>query len=786
MKLKTLIALLLLAATCHAQTLPTRTQDQIDGVTPVETVSGTGSRLIVGPTGQLFLETPDGAGGSTYKTPTDGQQVTTTVDIEAGFFTNSGSLPKPGFHDTTTDSYKALYGELVHPILVTDREFMPNVVVTNIAAGAGAGGKDRLTICKITQPKLITATAHGLTGKLFVDDNGELTNNPPSSGVFRSVEVGEVIDANTLLLHSGHSKQIEPPLTKTFRANVRSRFEYLPGEVGTAISSMSSAGGDAQIWRDDANVNSTPTSDEMLATIYDRDNADEIRFSGSNTGVTITFAAESYVSDIWIQLSRLVPWATRTDFDVLVYPTSASVTPDQTIEVWSGSSVPESGLNYEVDINQVCGRIELQWASNGNAVNASGGLQHVEIFGKPRLETITISPGNAKIPFDRWDIVDEEKMFRCSGRWLPGQHEAQIGVEIDVNEIYMNFFYDWNRPWDTSSATLATTVDTDTFGRRGYFDWVNNGTGTYNSGYHWASIDVEYDGTHNTGWQYHPDDDAAAAKVKTDRWRTAYKAFRNISPNKFYGPYTHPAASNRSAMQGYIRQSGGAPLQSYYRRALEREAIAQPLYDMSDYVCPPLYDVSGHTLADVKILTEHLRDMAHNRGLLCIPHVSARGSATNTIDADWSEKLAFILDTCDGIMIFEPRTDNPLSAANKLTAAQVYRDQIDRLQTPAVATSTSRKDGSESLADTTGTVSVDWDAGTKDNKTVVVTGAYSPSWTPTRLGIYSLTITMDGTGGHTVTLPTMVGTPPTIDTTANESTEIIFFWNGSESILLTQ
>jgi len=780
MKRKSIIALLLLAATCHGQTLSTRTQDQIDGVSPIETTSG--SRLVIGPNGELLVESPNGSGGSTYKS--EGESVKQTVEIEAGFFTLAGSIPKLGFLDETTDAYRALYGTLVHPIRVQDAEFMPNVVVLSVSAGTGTGGKDVLTYRPLSRPIMLTSTAHGLTGTIYVGDDGELTSEPPS-GVFRKIQVGQVFDANTITLSTGKATQVEPPLTKTFRATVRSRFEYLPGEVGTAISSMTSAGGDAQIWRDDANVNSSPTSDEMLATIHDRDNADEIRFSGSNTGVTITFAAESYVSDMWFQLSRLVPWATRTSCDVKVYPTAASGTADQTIAIWAAGD-PDGVLNQKCEINQVCGKIELVWASNGNAVNASGGLQHVEIFGKPRLETITISPGNSKIPFDRWDILPEEKMFRCSARWLPGQHEAQTGIEVDANEIYMNFFFDWGRPWDTSSSTLATTVSTDTFGRRGYFDWVNNGTGTYNKGYHWNSIDVEYEGTYNTGWTYHPDDDVAAAAVKTSRWETAFKSFRGISPNKFYGPYTHPNGGNRSAMQGYIRQSGGAPLQSYFRRALERENIAQPLYDRSDYTCPPLYDVAGHTLADVKILTEHFRDMSHNRGLLFIPHVSARGHATDTIDADWSEKLAFILDTADGIMIFEPSTDNPLSEANKLTAAQVYRDEIDRLQTPATPAAASRKEDSDALAATSGTLSIDFDAGNYDNKTVTVTGAYSPSWTPTRLGIYSLTITMDGTGGHTVTLPTMIGTPPTIDTAANESTEIIFFWNGSESIVLTQ
>ena len=84
-----------------------------------------------------------------------------------------------------------------------------------------------------------------------------------------------------------------------------------------------------------------------------------------------------------------------------------------------------------------------------------------------------------------------------------------------------------------------------------------------------------------------------------------------------------------------------------------------------------------------------------------------------------------------------------------------------------------------------GTSAIDFDSGSYDNKTVIVTGHYSPSWTPTRVGIYTLTLTMDGVGGWTVTLPTMVGTKPTIDTTPNESTEVVFFWNGAESVVIS-
>ena len=96
-----------------------------------------------------------------------------------------------------------------------------------------------------------------------------------------------------------------------------------------------------------------------------------------------------------------------------------------------------------------------------------------------------------------------------------------------------------------------------------------------------------------------------------------------------------------------------------------------------------------------------------------------------------------------------------------------------------------RKSGSDVLATGLGTSAIDFDARSYDNRAVIVTGHYSPSWTPTRVGIYTLTLTMDGVGGWTVTLPTMVGTKPTIDTTPNESTEVVFFWNGAESVVIS-
>ena len=767
MKRKSIIALLLLAATCFGQNL---------GDTKL------------GSNGQTYRFGEN----NTWELDTATIRKAVTTDIEAGFFTMASANPKVAFRDTKSDSYRDLYGELVHPIRLDDRRHLPNVVVISVAAGAGAGGTDRLAYVDITDaPMLIDAASHGLTGILYVDKDGELTSDPPTD-TFRRVEVGRVIDANTLLLSRGKSEQIAAAITKSFRAHVRSEFEYLPSEVGTAISDITINNGSAQIWRDDAVSVASPTAAQMLEAITDKKDADELRFNGDNTGFTIDLSAESYVSDVWLQLARQTSWKTeptrRTKLEVLAYPTLAAVTPSKTVVVWDTAvePIPESGIFYEASLETIAAKIEVRWSTSTGIHDVQGSLAEMRIYGKKRLETIQVTPGGPPIPYDDWDIIDEDKAILCSNRWMPGQHAAQIGVEINVNEVFMNYVYGWGQPYDTSSSTLATTVNTDQMDDRGYFNWARNGFAKYNDDLQWLSIDIEYDATHNTGWTYHPDDNVTVQSEKTARWQTAYNSFRNITVNKFVGPYTHPQSQNRVGLQGYFRLSGGGGTHAYYRRALERETFAEPLYGMSDYMCPPIYDVVGYTKDDWIMLCEHFRDMARQRGKLCIPHISARNFSADTLVADYDERLQIASDIFDGWMIFESRTDNPHSEADKLVAADAYRTEIDRLQTSPVPTSSSRKGDADSLVVTSGTETIDFDAGSFDNKIVTVTGAYSPSWTPTRIGIYSLTIVMDGTGGHTVTLPTMVGTPPTIDTTANESTEIIFFWNGSESVVVRE
>ena len=607
----------------------------------------------------------------------------TTIDIEAGFFTLSGTNPKLGFLDQTSGSYRDLYGPLVHPIRVDDREFLPNVIVFQVDSGA----TDTIHYVAYDTDVYVHAAAHGLTGKIYIGDDGELTSFPPADS-FRQVEVGKVIDANTLFIGAPNTRQLAAPITKSFRAEVFSRFEYLPTEPGTAISDLTVNNGTAEIWRDDVLNNGSPTAANILQAITDISDADEIRFDGPNTGFTVEFSAASYVSDVWLTLSRQTLWKTtgaaRAKLEVLAYDELVDVVPAKTVVVWDTGvePIPESGLHYEATLDRVAAKIEVRWSVSTGVQSLQGGLQHMEIFGKGRMDTIAISPGDSRITHDRWDIVPEDKAILCSNRWSPGQHEAQIGVEINTNEVFMNYFFDWGRAWDTSSSTLATTVDTNTFGRRGYFDWVHNATANdkFQSKLHWLSLDVEFDATHNTGWTYHPDDDAAAALAKTNRWRSAMDSFRNITPNKLLGPYTHPQYSNIVGIQGHISLSGGAPTGSYYRRALEREAIAKPLYDMCDYMCPPIYDVTGYSLRDWRALCEFYRDACHRNGKLCIPHISARNFGADTLVADFADRLQIASEAFDGWIIFESRTDAPHSEPEKLIVAEAYRSEIERLQ----------------------------------------------------------------------------------------------------------
>jgi len=668
--LLTAFATFLLAATCFCQEAPgfvgdTKTDDA-------------GIRWIGADIG----------GRLTWVLDQQGVLISQTVDIETDFFSIASAVPKPAHLDLTTDSYKALYGTLVHPIEVSNQEFLPNVVVTAIDAGGGAGGLDEITYVVLTEPAQFNVPSHGLTGTLYIGSDGELSSTAPV-GTFRKVEVGQALDVNTLLIHPGKSTTIEKPISKEFRATVWSRYEYLPSEPFTAIKSLVVNNGSAQLWRDDVVFDTTPTTAEQLEALTELDNADEIRYDGSNTGFTVTLDAVSYVSDVWLQLARKGLWhsggAERDKCEILIYAEAVDVTPSKTVVVWdNGASNPvtESGINTEVSIEDVCEKIEVKWTATSGVHSVQGSLQRFEVFGRGRLETLRVTPGGPRIPHDRWEIVDEDKFVLCSNRWGPGQHAAQIGVEINTNETFMNYFFDWGRDWDTSSSTLATTVDTDVFGRRGYFDWTNNATvnDKYQNKLQWISLDTEFFSGLNEGWTYHPDDDAAAAAVKTARWYKAFESFRGITPNRLAGVYTHPNQGANVGLQSYFRLSGGAPSQSYYRRALERETIAEPIYAMCDYMCPPAYDVTTYSHADWYMLIEHYRDACHRRGKLCIPHISARNFGSDILVADFAAKIQIVSEVCDGWMIFESRTDNPHSEAEKVIVADIYRTEIDRLQ----------------------------------------------------------------------------------------------------------
>jgi len=142
-------------------------------------------------------------------------------------------------------------------------------------------------------------------------------------------------------------------------------------------------------------------------------------------------------------------------------------------------------------------------------------------------------------------------------------------------------------------------------------------------------------------------------------------------------------------------------------------------------------------------------------------------------------------------------TNTPDGQASPFTddAGVIWRQLTGHSFTGNVATfetigssASSRKGEADDLGALLGTNVINWDAGSYDNKNVDVTGAVDLSGTPTREGIYGLTINMDGVGGHTTTLSLTnpVGTVPTIDTTANAVTNITFFWDGTNSVVLNQ
>lgn len=98
-----------------------------------------------------------------------------------------------------------------------------------------------------------------------------------------------------------------------------------------------------------------------------------------------------------------------------------------------------------------------------------------------------------------------------------------------------------------------------------------------------------------------------------------------------------------------------------------------------------------------------------------------------------------------------------------------------------------RKQGQDSLADSTGATNIDMDAGSFDNDLTTVTGAttFTFDFAGAREGYYSLTFVQDGTGGHTITLPSGSGysnSPPAIaSTTAGARQSVLLYWDGTEA-----
>ena len=687
MKLKAPVTWMLLAMAIHAQE-PIERQRSAETASPTTTAVALSSIL---------------AGDEEY--PTESQALQ-TVEIEQGFFSMASALPKLGHLKRAHDPYELRYGDLVHPLDVRDQEFHANVVVLAVAPGK----LDTIAYVPIFGPtKVKTNRPHGLQGTLYIDRRGELTTTPPTD-VYRRIEVGRVIDADTLLLHEGRTTILASPINKQCRANVWSRFEWRPDEAlrsqPSAIASVNVNDGRPQIWRNNRNVNSSPSNAQLLDVLFNPENADELRFPGTSTGITINFSVASYVSDLWMQLARREYWTKRSKLQVVTYATATS----RGEEIWSSVGPPRNtGLNTEVSVESVCQRIEIRWTASTGAHDRQGSLQHIDIFAKGRLDTLQISPSGPRIPYDRWDVVDRDKIILCSNRWSPGQHTAQIGVKINTNEVMMNYFFGWNRDWNKVSRfkpsnSLSTTVDTKFMDRRGYFDWVRNDSAKYDRTLHWMSLDVEFiphqrnadnviTKRGNEDWTYLPNDSKAIQEERTERWQRAFANFRNITPNKLIGPFTHPNANNAHGIKGYINAKGEGVSHEYYRNALTRERIAKPLYEMSDYMTPHIFVRSSHTLNDWIALCEHYRDVCHRNGKFCIPHISARiyeGPRGSRV-TDFAERLRIASEIFDGWTIFESRTDRPHSEKDRQIVAAAYRAEIERLQTEPVAVSTSTR-----------------------------------------------------------------------------------------------
>ncbi|MCA9215012.1 MAG: hypothetical protein KDB27_18210 [Planctomycetales bacterium] len=622
------------------------------------------------------------------------------AEVESGFFKMGTGKPKPGYLDESADTYKNRYGTLIHTIKTSDREFMPNVVVSAIASGAGTGGKDVIAYFPLARPITVGATNHGFVGTLYIGNDGELTDDPPED--FRTVRVGEVVDGNHLLLYPAASVETEP--LAMFSFSDVTVWERIPI---TSYASATLSNGTAHVFEKNTSVNPTPTSDDLLNTLINPENANQINFSADCTGIMFELRQNSYVSDMWLNLPRRLFWGTqdsqpgqRKKFDVLIYTTTAAgAAPEKMIKVWDRTDGPiefNDGWNTSVPVNATCRKIELRWSAANNPngeIGVQGPIQTIKLWGKPRNESISVAPQSPTIPWERWEIAPAQKVVLMSedlgGKTdLRNQSIELFGLTENVLEIYHRELFGTTQIYNKNLPTDYKLTDLRSI--REFF-----GDGAFGKK-RILSLDFE-----DLAWEYHPADNAVDIAARDARWTAAYKNVRKLSPTVLVGPYTHPYR-NIVALGPYSHTANAAA-HGYYANALLRENYASKVYELSDFMAPTVYsnDTAQYPLEQWKVLVTYMRDECHKRGKLFIPHFGGWDYKSKTALADPQKFLDFILKEADGLMIWDNRSESPYSESEKQTYAAAIRSAIDKAHGKQATSTIVAKHAMQDAGDTT-------------------------------------------------------------------------------------
>lgn len=572
--------------------------------------------------------------------------------IEKGYLT-LGSLPKLVFLDTASDPYRDLYGPLLVPINPNNREHQPDVIVLSL--------KESLTTTDVwycldlVEPVAITATAHGLLGELYIGADGEITDKAP--GTYRTIHCGSVIDANTILLRPVNESY--KPRTPALELRAKAYQQLSMDDIADITVALN--GGAAHLYERESLVTASPTSQDMIDTFFDPLDYRAVYFSNLVTGMTITLAQPSYVSDIDLRLADLYHWIAeinvgdpgRDTLYIKVYAASSDTSPAATLKVWDRADGPLDVDFYRLiqrtSVNMACEKIEIEWdQSYGTWTDpaSNGSVESIQIYGQPIDQKIRLAPqvGRYQTTWTRLDLHPEDKIL-CFGREIDNWH-ARVGARQRVEELYhqqlFGMYSDYN-------PTPGSVYDYTVFDERMLREWAD-GTQPV-SGVRSTDRDIVVIDLESPIWELQYGDDQATQDAKIKRWLNSIEIIRRILPDVLLSAYSKPE-KNFNASEWVSFRDKQIRQDDWYTE--ERELNKQ-IYDALDILTPSIYQANQtwkRWITTVEMQAEH----CHYHGKLYVPHFSYIDYVTSQPLPDFLDYLEALWEVADGVLMWDSLT----------------------------------------------------------------------------------------------------------------------------------